>query len=267
MGSSLIISNGDFSENAIYTFCKMLVKAGTQVSIPVRASAETILWTMEADASNMVEDTYFEIQVPDQYENTPWTAPVINNAGMFSPEQNPSANNILELYIDMTLCGYASYFCLNNSRLRKITLFTTDLITLALESGLQNLSNLEYVDLSKLELSSIGSGSPYPLLCPNLKEANLARVHSKIISVCDYMFSNCNAVEKVNLIGWRFNSNTTWSNAFNNCLKLNKIYIDDADSAAILINVLSNVASAHIDGEATQYDPIAKVINVVHIPY
>lgn len=271
MGSSLIILNGDFSKNAIYTFCKMLVKKGTLVTIPVRADANTILWTMEADARNLDEDTYFEFQVPEEYKNTRWYGGKVNgvNGGMFSPNQNPSANNIIELYIDVTQNDSGIHFTLYNSGLKKIVLFTKDGLeqTSSYMSAIQNLDNLEYFDASKMKSSQNYAKELYPVLCPKIKEVNVSRAinSSPITAVtCEYMLKNAKNCEILNLTNWRFTAQTTWNEAFINCVKLRKIYIDDADSAAILIGVLANVSSAKIDGEKTVYDSTNNVINVVH---
>lgn len=257
MGSSLIILNGDFSENAIYTFCKMLVKKGTQVSVPVKKNGN-VLFTMVADARAMTEDTYFEFEVPAEYIGEKWSG-----REMFRPSVNPTANNILELYLDITNCNEGYMFAYQNSSIKKITLFSTSEISgVTFASAIQATSGLELLDISKAKFSTIPG--LYPLFCTLIKEANLDFNTSLNVSVSDYLANDCQLLEILSLNGWHFTAQTSWSSAFVNCKKLKKIFIDDADSAAILIDTLINVASAEIDSSLTAYDSVNQVVNVVH---
>lgn len=258
MGSSLVILNGDFSKNAIYVFCRMLVKAGTQVSIPVKKNGNT-LFTMEADARNLDENTYFEFQVPEEYVDESWSA-----HSMFKPSINPSANNILELNIDVAKSTSGAQMCYQNTGLKKVVLFSKEQVQNGVEfaSAFQSTPYLEELDTSNVKWGT--NPILFPISCSRLKKANVALNSAFTITAGDYLANNCSSLEELNLTGWRFTAQTTWTSAFDNCSKLRKIYIDDADSAAILISALAAVSSAHVDGSATTYDSANKVINVVH---
>lgn len=263
MGSSLIILNADFSENAIPVWLKMLVKKGTAVSIPVREGADgsDIIFYIEADATNADEDTYFELEIPNAYKNTTFNYTL----GLFSPNYNPSAANIKELYIDVSNLGTAGYLCLQNNTLEKITILSRKPSALGFSSGFQSLNNLKYFDCSKFQAGGQDT-SFYPLMCPKVEEANLSFdwKTTPSITMIDYLGNNCYDLKVLHMNGWRFANNCTYANAFMNCLKLEKIYIDDADAAAFLISVLTSVSSAKVDSSRTAYDATNGVINVVH---
>lgn len=260
MGSSLVILNGDFKENAIYAWMRILLKKGTSFTLPIKsADQSTTLFTLHADATGATEDTYFEFEVPAQYAAT-----ILYGFGLFGPSYNPDTANIKKILFDTTYLSTSSYLFLQNNGLEKITLFNRLPGELSYSSAFQGLQNLKYLDLSGL--TTAVTGILYPLMCPNLEEANLAvkGLSSIPFTSIDYLFNNAPKLKIADLTGWRLASGCTYSNAFVNCSSLQKIYIDDADTASSLISIMASATGANIDGSATIYDATNKVINIVH---
>lgn len=266
MGKILVIPGADFSANALPYFIKALVKKGTSISIPIKnylgVTQDTWVFTADAD-----EDTWTEYNLPNSY-------PIEDGVSfnyMFRPANNPSAANIKELYIDVRYnVVQGSYAFLDNNGIEKLVLFgnySGAILTLQ-SSTIQGLHSLKYLDISKVVNIGTGTFKPgYPIICDKVEIVNLKLNEIYEAPLIDYCCDGAASLIELNMMGWRLASGVTYLNAFRQCNKLEHIYIDDATTAAKLIDILSDEPTAHVDALNTTFDAVNNVINVVHIPY
>jgi hypothetical protein len=261
MGISLVILNADFKKNAVLpAWLRIVVKAGTSVTLPIKTPNNVTRFTITADATNETEDKEFEFQLPSNFP----ISQGVNANNLFNPNVNASANNILAVYMDMSTAAGGDYMFLENTSIQKIVLFgNSDNLTLS--SAVQSCSSSEYIDCSQLVQPNNAIHILYPINC-SAKEIDMSLTNPfSFANGIGNCVNNCQELEVLRINNWRLPSaSVSKTGAFGGCAKLRKIYIDDADTASYIISIIASKPTAKVDSTLTTYDSTNGVINVVH---